>query len=423
MRDSKAPRRPGRRPRRAATLVLAALLAGPGQIVAQAPEFRVNSYTPGLQLYPAVAGLGDGGFVVVWQSSRSPGADSDRDSILGRRFDASASPLGDDFQVNADTTSKQISPRVESLAGGGFVVVWITEPPPGQGAGLGDIKGRIFDAAGAPVASEFQVDPPDSETLAFRPAVAAADAGGFAVVWHDTDEEVFIRSFDAAGTALGAPVLLDTDPCLKTSGLSTVAGVDYVALWRCTGGATLQTISLRRFGADGLPLAATQVGPETAGALAATPVDDGFLVFVPDASESTGWRGERFDLGGEPTGKTLSMTIPLALAAVDEGFVTVWSDNVPAGTDTDRQSVKFGRVSPGGQVLNPAQQVNVFTTQDQVSADVAALPGGSFVVVWRSSFSADDDELASIRGRVLGDDVFADGFERGDTSAWDAEAP
>ena len=51
--------------------------------VAQGGEFEVNTTTAGTQTTPDVAGLADGGYVVVW---RGDGATSN--SIYGQRYHA-----------------------------------------------------------------------------------------------------------------------------------------------------------------------------------------------------------------------------------------------------------------------------------------------------------------------------------------------
>jgi hypothetical protein len=87
-------------------------------------EFQVNTYTPGYQLSPSVSLDADGDFVVVWHSYGSAGSDTDDLSVQGQRYDAAGAPLGSEFQVNTYTTSYQLSSSVSLDADGDFVVVW-----------------------------------------------------------------------------------------------------------------------------------------------------------------------------------------------------------------------------------------------------------------------------------------------------------
>src|SRR5262245_13142824 len=86
-------------------------------------EFSVNTYTAGNQDVPAIASDGSGAFVIAWMSD----GDGSYTGIRARRFGPAANPLGDDFQVNTYTTDQQIMPRV-ATNGNGFVVVWASAP-------------------------------------------------------------------------------------------------------------------------------------------------------------------------------------------------------------------------------------------------------------------------------------------------------
>src|SRR4030095_9072357 len=67
-------------------------------------DFRVNTYTTGIQRWPRVAVRHDGQFVVVWQSN---GQDGNGYGVFGQRFRANGAPLGPEFQVNTFTTGAQ----------------------------------------------------------------------------------------------------------------------------------------------------------------------------------------------------------------------------------------------------------------------------------------------------------------------------
>src|SRR5262249_43657875 len=68
---------------------------------------QANSYTPYDQNYPVVAADGSGGFIAVWQTIEEGASDLD---IFARRFDASGSPVGNEFRVNTYTTGQQSFP-------------------------------------------------------------------------------------------------------------------------------------------------------------------------------------------------------------------------------------------------------------------------------------------------------------------------
>jgi hypothetical protein len=174
----------------------------------QGAEFQVNSYTTDPQVEPRVAFDPQGGFVVVWGSD---GQDGSGFGAFGQRFDAAGTRLGGEFQVNTYTTDEQVYPRVAVDPQGRFVVVWASNGPDGN---LFGIFGQRFDAAGAPVGGEFQVN---TYTTAYqiRPAIAMDAAGNFVVVWRSNLQDgdlfgVFGQRFDATGNRQGSEFQVNT---------------------------------------------------------------------------------------------------------------------------------------------------------------------------------------------------------------------
>jgi hypothetical protein len=168
--------------------------------VPQGPEFPVNSYTTGQQFYPDVTADNNGSFVVIWEAF---GADGNSYGISGRRIDAAGTPQGSEFQVNVYTVGAQSRPAVASDAAGNFVVVWSSS---GQDGNLGGVFGRRFAATGVPLGEEFPVNSYTTGNQS-EPHVAVDASGDFMVVWVSTDGNdfgIFGRRFDAAGAPVGA---------------------------------------------------------------------------------------------------------------------------------------------------------------------------------------------------------------------------
>jgi hypothetical protein len=147
------------------------------------PQFQVNEWTTGFQRSPAVALDGAGTLVVAWARDYS-------DSLIqARRFDAAGTPLGPEFQVNVFTTFILTNPAVAADAAGNFLVVWDTFPYPGC-CSFYTVQGQRYDAAGAPLGGEFQVNA-HGDAGQGRPAVANTAGADFVVLWD---------SFDSAGS-------------------------------------------------------------------------------------------------------------------------------------------------------------------------------------------------------------------------------
>jgi hypothetical protein len=170
-------------------------------------EFQVNTYTTSAQYFPSVGSDGSGGFVVVWGSDGSPGTDTSGYSVQTRRFDAMGAPLGDQFQVNTYTTGRQYGYGASPDGAGGFVVVWTSYGGVGGDTDFDSIHARRFDATGAPVGAEVQVNT-YTTSRQDGPGVAPDGIGGFVVVWNsdgsagtDTSSlSVHAQRFEGAGT-------------------------------------------------------------------------------------------------------------------------------------------------------------------------------------------------------------------------------
>jgi hypothetical protein len=160
----------------------------------------VNTYTTNLQRNPAVATTGDGAFIVVWQSDQ----DGSNDGIFAQRYTSAGATAGSEFRVNTYTAGFQANPAVAINNGGSFVVVWQSTDQDGSSYG---VFGQLFDAAAAPVGSEFQANTQTAFDQSF-PDVAMDAAGSFVVAWGSTAQDdagrgVFAQLFDATGARSG----------------------------------------------------------------------------------------------------------------------------------------------------------------------------------------------------------------------------
>ncbi|MBP9727511.1 MAG: hypothetical protein KBD83_08645, partial [Gammaproteobacteria bacterium] len=118
--------------------------------VADGNEFRVNSYTNSDQMYSSVAAFANGGFVVTWQSD---GQDGSGFGVYGQRYDVTGVADGNEFRVNSYTNSHQIYPSVAALADGSFVVTWHSYKQDGSGFG---VYGQRYDVTGVADGNEFR---------------------------------------------------------------------------------------------------------------------------------------------------------------------------------------------------------------------------------------------------------------------------
>ena len=217
-------------------------------IVRRAPAGgAVSSYLPvstsgGVDFYPSVSFLDDGGFVVVWMEQNAPAGtiwNVDYSTIYARRFDAAGQPVSAPFQVST-YTNYQYDPKVIGLDGGGFLVLFAyKDARPASGTlgwepHLGKLYGRLFDRNGVPLGADFKVSTDYGESNAER--VVQLSGGRFMVTWENETSNYpnpYIagkrgRIFDAAGNAIGAA--FDLLPPTTAAGATTTATSHIVPL-------------------------------------------------------------------------------------------------------------------------------------------------------------------------------------------------
>jgi hypothetical protein len=137
-------------------------------------NFTVSTSTQYAVLSPFVASDPSGNFVVTWTWDIPLSAD-----VMARRFDSNGMALGDPFRVNQFTPGFQVASGI-AMSATGFVVTW------GGAAFVGDRpSGRLFEADGDPITSDFQLNSSTLNDDFFRPDVAMTAAGDFVVVWSD----------------------------------------------------------------------------------------------------------------------------------------------------------------------------------------------------------------------------------------------
>lgn len=267
--------------------------------------FQVDASAPpdgGLYEVAAAARSG-GGFAAIWQSDPLDGLGP---RAIVRVFAADGSPIGAETAVGNRVHGEQTTPRIASLAGGGFVATWCAAGDPDTGAGIGIYAQRLDasgNAGGAVLrVSAESVDPYDDRYD--EPVVAGLAGGGFVVCWLGavTDYvDVLARRFAADGTPIGAQFLVNTvtDGQQWTPTVTALADGGFVIGWRSdgvdsplwgdwgTGGVFAQ-----RYSAGGEPVTA-YLPSATEG----TPIDD-FLVGTPAVETLQGFDGDDALVGG-----------------------------------------------------------------------------------------------------------------------------
>lgn len=236
----------------------------------------------------AFAAPNPAGVVVVWSSEMLASADTDGAAVYFRRFDDAGQPKEmAPVLVNTAFVGDQADARIATLAGGGFVIVWLDQ-------GL-DVKGRVFAADGTPVSAELGLSTRRGDPVG-PVRVAARPGGGFVAIWNEqinASKEVMLRWFEEDGSPAAAEITANPEgpggQGLGAVGVNAMGEV--LVTWtdagNCESGCSDEDGKGRLFAADRTPgrqmdfIADVGSGPQTI-----LPLPDGaFLVTVKDANE------------------------------------------------------------------------------------------------------------------------------------------
>ncbi|WP_373991480.1 beta strand repeat-containing protein [Duganella sp. BuS-21] len=233
--------------------------------VARTGDLLVNTAVTGDQRAPVVAGLANGGFVVMWDSTPEAGVYTNPGlvEIKLQRFDADGNKLGGEVDVNTSTVSQQRFPSVISTFDGGFMTVWQSRHE-GGGANLG-IYGQKFDYLGNKVGGEVQINTTVAGNQLFplvRQTLGVADEnglshGGLVAVWQGQLSNgsfgLAQQQFDGFGNKIGGEQIAYIAPAgaLMNFMHQTMVDGGYVLSWVMTLADGNGAVMARSFNNDG----------------------------------------------------------------------------------------------------------------------------------------------------------------------------
>ncbi|GLK79744.1 calcium-binding protein [Methylopila turkensis] len=231
--------------------------------------------------------------------------------------DGSATAMLAEVRANTITANTQIQPVGATLASGGWVSVWSS-----MISGSYDVKMQLYGVDGAPVGGETLVHTATSGAQS-QPAVAALAGGGFVVVYAGANT-VHVRRFDADGVPLATQTTLFTasaSSLIVEPSVTTLDNGSYVVAWQTTGyDGSGYGLALRMFAENGVALGSavrintTTFNDQAAASIAATE-DGGFVAaWLTGSHLSAEVAFQRFSAAGARIGtETLASTTPFAL--------------------------------------------------------------------------------------------------------------
>jgi hypothetical protein len=161
----------------------------------------------GSQYRPEIAPLADGGFVVTYHANAPGTFNAD---AFGRRFDRNGTPIGPEFSIAA-SAKDDWRIATKGLLDGGYIVVWDTV----DSAGANRLLYRRYDARGVMVTGDTAVGFASGGTgQSFAQLTPMAD-GGYVIAWMsyqngtgNSNPDVYAQRFAASGQAVAAPKLI-----------------------------------------------------------------------------------------------------------------------------------------------------------------------------------------------------------------------
>ncbi|WP_156459494.1 Ig-like domain-containing protein [Brevundimonas sp. Root1279] len=293
---------------------------------------RVNEATT-TSIEADIASLPDGGYLVAWSGSAG---------VFVRAFDAAGVPRTGDLQVVASpqaSSGYQRQPSIAVLEDGTAVVVW----QKWSGSSY-SVMSQLIDAAGTPVGAPILVQ--DTGAIIGRPMVHALEDGGYVVAFTNASGTALQR-YNSSGAAIGAPI--------STAG--SLAGYDAVALNAAgdlvivstTGGAD-PNITFRRVDvpsaletaedlAIALTMTMTQVDPSEPGQVRIVGLPEGGSFSAGARQQDGSWLIDRQDLPG------LTLRPPPDFTGVLSLQATAFTDGDLANGVTRSFGVSFAAVN------------------------------------------------------------------------------
>lgn len=312
----------------------------------------------------------------LWAAWLSYGQDGHVGAIIARRLRPDLTGSSE-ICVNEQGRGHQFDPVIASNDRGQTLVVWRSTPHPKQPARL---FGRLLDADGKPLTSEFTISAAVAARGEVAPAVCATSDGGFAVAYAVLDNKrkpagIRLQRVDATGKRLGdeidvatqhrttaiEPAVIASDQTLVVAWLDAASdGDDYGVLAR-----RLDLQGKPR--GDAFVVNTARKGPQTAVALAAH--TDGRLLIAwnsPDGDD-TGIFAQCFDRAGERLGDEFRINAHTAgrqalrqalgtrrIAFIPDGAIAVaWEGDARKG---DSSSVNVTLLTPAPLALGNAAQ-------------------------------------------------------------------
>jgi Ca2+-binding RTX toxin-like protein len=308
------------------------------------------------------------------------------------------------------TTDDSINTReadVAGLADGGYVVVWE------DASATQHVLAQRYDALGHAVGARIVVDGHVSgDPALFAPQVTATADGGFAITVADALQggDAMTVFYSADGVANGGLLGAGSN---AFEGEAAVAGFNDTVLWAFRQGDDISVwlgFSGTRIVANNETLAGLQRAPSIAGIdhggrFVVTWLDQQsnfssdyhYRVFAADGTAVSGTHQVNNSPGVAESGDVPASVVGLA----NGGFVIAWHEFSTALQDQNSFSVHAKIYDADGTQVVGEFVVNATFKNFQAFPDLVALPDGGFVAVWSDSSAGAGETDYNIAGQMF----------------------
>ncbi|MEX5566177.1 hypothetical protein SM764_22525, partial [Pseudophaeobacter sp. 1A16562] len=300
---------------------------------------------------------------VTWSDGAGLWGSDATGGIFGQMYDAAGAPVGSEFHVNTTTNEEQEQSQMLALADGGFMVFWLHDDNPQ------DLRFQRYDADGTTVGTEgvlatdvavrhYQADAGDWKVITL-------EGGGLAALWRTSlaSDEFHVQSFDLDGTAITDVVTIDSQQGGFDNSTHYTADIDQlpdgqlIVTWEYENTAGFGEIYTQTI--DAPPALADLDGPQQ---------------LVPT---------------------TLVASDPALSVTADGGRVLFFAQ-ADAG---DNYGIWAQRYDANGVETGAIYQINTVETGRQVKPEVTVLKDGRILLSWMSGGTVDG--TGEVRGRIL----------------------
>ncbi|RFZ86160.1 hypothetical protein D0Y60_18390 [Shinella sp. WSJ-2] len=299
---------------------------------------------------PNVTGLSDGGYLITAYQNTGSGY-----ALTALRYDVNGQPIGTvqtltpsfDMSISPNDEGAKITDSVE-MSDGRVMIIWRASD-----SSDGGLAAQIIDTNGEKLGDAFFINT-HTEYSQEAPSVASLADGRFAVAWisYTHENSILVQRFDDEGKKLGSEITINSSNYAQDPPkITALENGRYVTTWTW-------------YGQDNPNATSGQHGGIYSQIIDADGTKIGAVSLI-----NTTVVGDQFD--------------PQIVALAGGGYVVVWSEHVD--TRGDLFEINAQVFSAAGSKVGEELEVTVKHSGNQWFQKIAALADGGFAIAWHDA--------------------------------------